>query len=70
MIKVHLAEHQENFAQAVDDYLINGSFNSLLAVAGTGAGKTVMFGWVVEMLKKAGKKCLILTDRESLFKTN
>ena len=67
MNKVDFAPHQDRALKLIDDRLIKGGFQSLLLVAGTGAGKTVIFGAQVAKLADEGKKTLILTDRSNLL---
>jgi superfamily II DNA or RNA helicase len=63
---IELRNYQKDVISGLREELRLG-FKKFLMVAPTGAGKTVMFSYMISNAVNKGKKCLILTDRSELL---
>jgi superfamily II DNA or RNA helicase len=61
-----LREYQNNIINSLRNSLRNRN-KKIVMCAPTGAGKTIMFTFMVKNALEKGKKCLILTDRTELL---
>lgn len=61
-----LRKYQEKLINDLRECVIDG-LNRLIMQAATGAGKTVMFSFIVKNASENSKKCLMLTDRKELL---
>ena len=62
----NLRDYQSNIIQGVRSSIKQGNKNIILT-APTGAGKTIMFCYIISRAIANGKRCLILTDRTELL---
>ena len=63
---IHLRKYQEKSISELRKNILNG-FKKLILCAPTGAGKTIMFTYMVSRANEKSKKCLIVTDRTELL---
>ena len=63
---IHLRKYQEKSISELRKNILNG-FKKLILCAPTGAGKTIMFTYMVSRAIEKSKKCLIVTDRTELL---
>lgn len=63
---IELRKYQENAIRELRKNIANGK-RKLILCAPTGAGKTVMFTYMVSRAVERQKKCLIVTDRTELL---
>lgn len=64
---IKLRDYQQEAINDVKNALIKSQRNSVICEAPTGAGKTVMFSYIVQNAENKGNKTLILTDRSELL---
>lgn len=63
---IKLREYQNNAIIALRNEIVKG-VKKMVLCAPTGAGKTIMFTYMISKAIEKGKKCLILTDRTELL---
>lgn len=63
---IQLRKYQENAIVKLRNEISNG-FKKLILCAPTGAGKTIMFTYMVSRAVQKNKRCLIVTDRTELL---
>ena len=63
---IELRKYQKNVIDGLRQEIVIGR-KKMLMVAPTGAGKTVMFSYMIYNAVNKGKRCLILTDRTELL---
>lgn len=63
---IRLRKYQEKSISELRKNILNG-LNKLILCAPTGAGKTIMFTYMVSRAVEKSKKCLIVTDRTELL---
>lgn len=63
---MQLRYYQENTISALRKHIVNGK-KRLIMCAPTGAGKTVMFSFMLKSAIAKGKKCMVLTHRTELL---
>jgi superfamily II DNA or RNA helicase len=63
---IELRKYQEKSISELRKNILNG-YKKLILCAPTGAGKTIMFTYMVSRAVEKSKKCLIVTDRTELL---
>lgn len=63
---IKLRDYQESIVKKIIDFFLKGGLHAIVS-APTGAGKTIIFSWIAQNVKKKNKKVLIFTDRTELL---
>ena len=64
---LELRPYQQSAVDDIRTALVNSSMNRVICEAPTGAGKTVLFSYIVQNAEKKGNRTLILTNRTELL---